>query len=207
MDGGCKKDQGAGHVRTEEGGRVSDNDREWFEALFRAHYDTVLAYAVARADVETAKEATAQAFLVAWRRRADVPDRSLPWLIGAARRTLGDQRRSSRRRDNLRSRVEHHRVLDGLDEDPADDVAERLLVMAALADLAPADREVLQLVAWDGLSNSDAAAVVGCSPATFAVRLARARRRLAIALDRHDRATTTSVIHTAEEAPCPNPPR
>ena len=48
------------------------------------------------------------------------------------------------------------------------------------------DREALLLVAWDGLSNSDAAKVLGCTTAGFAVRLHRARVRLAQALDEAD---------------------
>jgi RNA polymerase sigma-70 factor (ECF subfamily) len=39
------------------------------------------------------------------------------------------------------------------------------------------------LTSWDGLDNGRAAAVLGCSPGTFAVRLHRARKRLAAALD------------------------
>jgi RNA polymerase sigma-70 factor (ECF subfamily) len=41
---------------------------------------------------------------------------------------------------------------------------------------------VLTLVAWHGLAAPDAARVLGCSRAAFAVRLHRARRRLERAL-------------------------
>jgi RNA polymerase sigma-70 factor (ECF subfamily) len=51
-------------------------------------------------------------------------------------------------------------------------------VLAALARLGDADRELLTLVAWHGLSPREAARVVGCSAATYFVRLHRARRRL-----------------------------
>jgi RNA polymerase sigma-70 factor, ECF subfamily len=47
-----------------------------------------------------------------------------------------------------------------------------------LARLRPDDREVLMLVAWEGLDPSRAAAVLGITPTAFAVRLHRARRRL-----------------------------
>jgi RNA polymerase sigma-70 factor (ECF subfamily) len=49
--------------------------------------------------------------------------------------------------------------------------------------LSPRDREAVLLLGWDGLSNRQAAKVLGCSVATFAVRLHRARTRLAAALD------------------------
>jgi hypothetical protein len=62
--------------------------------------------------------------------------------------------------------------------DVADAVSERLSVLTALAALPEADRELLTLVAWYGLKPNEAARVVGCSTATYFVRLHRARRRL-----------------------------
>ena len=63
----------------------------------------------------------------------------------------------------------------------------------ALARLSPADREALLLIGWEGLTNDDAATVMGCSAVAFKVRLHRARRRLARLLDTADRADTASV--------------
>ena len=40
------------------------------------------------------------------------------------------------------------------------------------------------LVAWDGLEPAAAAAVLGCTKASFGMRLHRARRRFAAALER-----------------------
>ena len=59
-------------------------------------------------------------------------------------------------------------------------------VLTSLARLNPRDQESLQLVAWEGLEIRDAARVVGCSATAFAVRLHRARRRLAQLLDAGD---------------------
>lgn len=44
------------------------------------------------------------------------------------------------------------------------------------------DREVLALIAWDDLSPDEAAEVLGCSRAAFAVKLHRARSRLRVQL-------------------------
>jgi RNA polymerase sigma-70 factor (ECF subfamily) len=41
------------------------------------------------------------------------------------------------------------------------------------------EREVLRLIAWDGLNTREAGSALGCSAAAFRVRLYRARRRLA----------------------------
>jgi RNA polymerase sigma-70 factor (ECF subfamily) len=51
--------------------------------------------------------------------------------------------------------------------------------MAALSRLDEADRELITLVAWEGLDRDQIARMLGCSRATIRVRLHRARRRLA----------------------------
>jgi RNA polymerase sigma-70 factor (ECF subfamily) len=62
---------------------------------------------------------------------------------------------------------------------------------AALARLNDVDRELLLLIAWDGLSPAEAATVLGIKPATARVRLSRARRRLTQALSRERTDPTT----------------
>jgi RNA polymerase sigma-70 factor (ECF subfamily) len=52
-------------------------------------------------------------------------------------------------------------------------------LLAALASLSEHDREVLMLIAWDGLDRAHAAKVLGITTGALAVRLHRARRRLA----------------------------
>ncbi|MGH9071055.1 MAG: RNA polymerase sigma factor [Acidimicrobiales bacterium] len=159
------------------------DDPEHLSALFRDHYDAVLAYALARAPVELAKDAAAETFTVAWRRRAELPAEPLPWLIGVTRRTLADARRSSSRLSSLRSKLAAQPMALGLVRDPADQAVERDEVMRALRKLSPSDQEVLTLVAWDGLSNAEVAEVVGWSQQVAALRLHRARRRLQAALE------------------------
>jgi RNA polymerase sigma-70 factor (ECF subfamily) len=64
-------------------------------------------------------------------------------------------------------------------------------LVAALARLSESDRELLLLIAWDGLSPAEAATVLGVKPATARVRLLRARRRLTQALSRERSDSTT----------------
>ena len=71
------------------------SDRERFERLFQAEYGAVLTYAASRADLDLAKDAAAQTFLVAWRRRKELPDPARAWLLGVTRRTLADLKRAS----------------------------------------------------------------------------------------------------------------
>jgi RNA polymerase sigma-70 factor (ECF subfamily) len=147
-----------------------------FERLFREHAGAVLAYALRRSDRETAQEIVAETFTVAWRRLEDVPDLALPWLLGVARRTLANTRRSSERRQALALRLVREPAAAAPDE--MVEVEERMSALAALQGLPPAEREAIELVAWEALSPEEAAEVLGCSRGVFAVRLHRARRRL-----------------------------
>ena len=160
---------------------MTDGDRSAFEQLFRAHYDAVLRYALARAEPQSARDAAAATFLVAWRRQREIPDEPLGWLLGVTRRTLADERRSRDRQRALGVRLSDERRVESA-PDPADTVLEREAVRAALARLSPDDAEALRLIAWDGLTNKQAAQVLGCTTAGFAVRLHRARRRFEAAL-------------------------
>jgi RNA polymerase sigma-70 factor, ECF subfamily len=169
-----------------------------FEALFHQHADAVLAYAIRRSDADTAEEVVAETFAVAWRRLDVVPDPALPWLLGVARRVLANERRSRGRAEALALRLVREPVASSAD--PADEVDARMSTHAALEGLRPAEREVLELLAWEGLSASQAAAVLGCSRAAIAVRMHRARRRFHRLFDEPLEAKTRST-ESSESGP------
>jgi RNA polymerase sigma-70 factor (ECF subfamily) len=150
------------------------------EDLFVAHAVAVRAYARRRIDPASADDVVGEVFAIAWRRGEDVPADALPWLLGCARRVLANQRRGARRREALVERLVRRRspgaAMPG--EEGGDGV-----VIRALAQLREADREVLMLIAWEGLEPEPAAAALGCSRGALAVRLHRARRRLEAALE------------------------
>lgn len=159
----------------EDGTRGRDSD---LEALFRRHYPAVLAYLLRRVDdAATAEDLCAETFAVAWRRRDVVPADALPWLLASARRLLANHRRATRRQGALFLKVAQEGSTDQV-IDPAEIAEERATLAAAFGRLNEREREVLLLVAWEGLDNRQAATVVGCSTATFSLRLHRARRRL-----------------------------
>jgi len=158
------------------------DDLARFEQLFADHMDAVLAYALARADPESAKDAAADTFLVAWRRIHEVPDPARAWLLGVTRRTLAGQHRSRRRQRQLVERIVAFREVRGDEPGTVPDIADRSIVGRALAGLRTRDRDLLCLIAWDGLSNADAAEVLKCSSNTLGVRLHRARGRFEAAL-------------------------
>jgi RNA polymerase sigma-70 factor, ECF subfamily len=161
---------------------VAPRREERFEDLFREHYAAVRGYALRRAPGDVAQEVVAETFLVAWRRLDDVPDDALPWLFGVARRVLANQRRSERRSVALERRLAEAEAAAPDPGDPSERLGEAEFVRAALARLSDRDREALMLVAWHGLSGARAARAAGCSRAAFAVRLHRARARLAAEL-------------------------
>lgn len=157
--------------------RIDEEAR--FEAQFRRFAGHVQAYALRRAGAEVAQDVTAETFLIAWRRRAQAPNEPLPWLYGIARGVLANERRAANRRGALLGRIARERQpsAGGIDDHE---------VLAAVARLSARDRELLLLTAWEGLSVGEAAQALGCSAATLAVRLHRARRRLARALGEAD---------------------
>jgi RNA polymerase sigma factor (sigma-70 family) len=163
---------------------------EMFEGLFRENYPAVRAYALRRASHDAAQDAVAETFLVAWRRLDDVPDDALPWLYGVARRVLANQRRSADRGAALERRLAGSEPAAG-PPDPRERAGDAELMRLALGRLSDRSREALMLVAWHGLSGARAARAAGCSRAAFAVRLHRARSRLAAELAALDPAAAT----------------
>jgi RNA polymerase sigma factor (sigma-70 family) len=155
-----------------------------FNAMYDEHYRGVLAYALSRTEPHTAEDVASEVFLIAWRRLGEVPTRALPWLLGVARNLLHKQYDLSRRQSALADRIA---ALTSTDEHTswsvADHVIEREAALTALRTLPERDLEVLALAMWHDLKPNDAAKVIGCSTAAFHVRLHRARRRLANALD------------------------
>jgi RNA polymerase sigma-70 factor (ECF subfamily) len=161
-----------------EPGRVCA-DAMRFERLYDEHFDRVAAYLLARVDRDAAADALAATFEVAWRRIADVPAQELPWLLGVARRVLANARRSRARQAALVERMASAtRSAAGAQED-AGAAAE---LAGAIAQLTSSQQEALLLIAWDGLSEREAALALGCSRAAFAARLHRARARVRAAM-------------------------
>lgn len=147
---------------------------ERFRAVYDESYPKIMAYALRRArSREDALDAVAETFVVVWRRLEDVPEdeRRLPWVYAVARRVLANQYRSIDRVDKLKTRL--------MDNRPQRAEQSFDLVHDALDRLRSSDRELLTMAAWDDLDNSEIAIAIGTSEANVAVRLHRARKRLA----------------------------
>jgi RNA polymerase sigma-70 factor (ECF subfamily) len=159
---------------------VTDDDRRaLLDGWFRAYAGRVLAYLLHRTDPQTAQDVLQEVFVTAFRKADDVPQPPLGWLFGTARRLLANKHRGHRRQDQLIARL-----LEDASTEPDPDLAEiKEAFLTTLATLSANDRDVLVLTGWYDLTPSEAAAALGCSATTYAVRLHRARKRLATALD------------------------
>lgn len=142
-------------------------------AVFEAHHRRVYAYAVTRAGRQFADDVVSSTFLVAWQKIESLPAEPLPWLLAIARNVARRRYEQESRQVALAAEMR-----EWVEADVADGVTERSVVLGALARLSEDDREVLTLIAWHGLTNAEAAKVIGVSTATFFVRLHRARKRL-----------------------------
>jgi len=149
-----------------------------FERLYATVFPDIAGYVRRRCGGAESDDVLAQVFTVAWRRLDQIPapPQDRLWMFGVARKTVADAERSARRQRRLGMRLAAEALISGQDASSPgspDLAAER--VLAALATLRPADREVLQLVLWDALSHAEAAAVLGCSANAFEIRYRRAR--------------------------------
>ena len=155
-----------------------------FEALFRAYSNDILGYAMRRVDNrETAADVMAEVFAVAWRKIDVVPDgeQARLWLFGVARNVVSNQNRGIRRRNNLAGHLASQ--IAGTDLEPeVTESSETGAVLKAMKDLREDERELLQLVIWDGLKPSQAAKVVGIPGTTARTKMHKARLKLRTAL-------------------------
>jgi RNA polymerase sigma factor (sigma-70 family) len=159
-----------------------------FEELYHSAGTAVLGFALRRCGSrDDALDVTAETFLVAWRRREEMPpgpDDARAWLFGVARWCLANLARGDRRSHRLGRRLAETMPIDSL-PDPArvhEGRADTRQVRQALDALSADDRELVTLTAWEGLSPAQAGAVLGLTPGAARTRLHRARLRLRASL-------------------------
>lgn len=160
---------------------AADQSADRFRGLYAAQVGAILGYAVRRvAAAEDAADVVAETFLIAWRRCAEIPpgDEARLWLYGVARRVLANHLRGEGRRGRLGERLRTELADQVIVADPADEVVEIRTLRAALARLDPADREVLELTAWEELAPREIAVALDLSAQVVRARLSRARARL-----------------------------
>ena len=158
-----------------------------FRRLFAEYEAPMRRYCHRRLGSESAEDAVAEIFVVAWRNIDSLPDGDAQrlWLYGVARNIVRNFERGARRRQRLAARA------GGMKEPPTrtpESVlmrrAEDQMVIDALALLNPDDRELLRLRVWEEFAREDLAAVFGISIEAIDMRLSRAKKKMAKALRR-----------------------
>lgn len=124
---------------------------------------------------DDAADLTGEVLLTMWRKvdampRAPVEARM--WAFGIARNVLANHRRTVSRRMKLSDRLRGEALVSGDARPVRDDVWDALQALPA------GDREIIQLLHWDGFSLWEAATILGKKSATVRSRYARARARL-----------------------------
>lgn len=173
-----------------------------FRRIFDAHLAAVQRYCVRRLSPSDANDAASEVFLVAWRRLEDIPggEATLPWLLGVARNAVRNVERSGRRTQRLSAKAQL--ASQPVDLGPEVHVvrhSEYEQVAAALASLSEADREVIRLRAWEELTASQIASVIGVSVAAAEKRVARATNRLAVAVAKQNKSIPVRIRRGGDE--------
>jgi len=161
-------------------------DPRCFGIIFERHYDAVHGYLQRRLDENLADELAAQTFLVAFDSRSRF-DRgrsdSRPWLFGIATNLAHNHRRHEvvELRAIAAMAPENGAWIDGI-EARVDAERMRSLLAEALADLPSEEADVLGLLVWAELSQTEIADALAIPIGTVKSRLSRARGRLQSAL-------------------------
>src|SRR5580698_4653967 len=163
------------------------DDPERFAIIFGRHADEIHRYAARRLGQQAAADVVSEVFLAAFRQ----PGRSdaRPWLYGISTKVISQQLRAEGRRAHLLAAVPAPPPA----EFPADDIGDRItaerlrpVLLGVLAELSPADRELVLLVAWAELSYEQAAQALEIPVGTVRSRLHRTRARVRRAIDSAD---------------------
>jgi RNA polymerase sigma-70 factor (ECF subfamily) len=144
-------------------GPPGKRDEAWFTRIYAAQYPHIVKYGVRRlADPDASAELAQEVFVIAWRRRGQVPDRSLPWLYGVARRLLANQWRARRAAAQVLPIIDAD-LLQETGSSGANAIVAVTDLQAALVTLTELDQEILWLVGWEELTVSEVAQVLGCT--------------------------------------------
>jgi RNA polymerase sigma factor (sigma-70 family) len=161
-------------------------------ALYERHVDAIYRFALRRcSNPQDVGDLVASVFVEMFAAAGSYDRRrgsARAWLLGIAVRCLADQQRVGYRQAELERRVgvrvefeldEFEMVVDEIDAARAAPVVTRALS----AELTDDEREIFLLVAADGLSVANAARALGVTAGAGRMRLARARRKLRLALE------------------------
>ena len=143
-----------------------------FDQLYDRHVLEVYRYIARRHIGNDAQDLTGDVFLIAFQKLNSIPAGSeLPWLYRTAWNVLAN---AHRKNDPIPANFD----LTEIEPDCADVVITNDQLNRSWQKLPQKDREVLRLVAWEGLSGKELASVLGISEGGAGAALSRARGNL-----------------------------
>jgi RNA polymerase sigma-70 factor, ECF subfamily len=164
--------------------RIARGDRAAFETLYHRYARTVFGLALRRlGDRDRAEEAVQETFTAVWRSAHSYrPDRGpgAPWLYAVARNAIVDRFRG---RGEPVAEIPDAPSPDAGPEQAAEAGWVSWRVHRALEELPPAEREVVELAYWSGLSQSEVAGFLNIPLGTVKTRTRSALSRLSDVLD------------------------
>jgi RNA polymerase sigma-70 factor, ECF subfamily len=164
--------------------RIAAGDREAFARLYDRYAALVFTFAMrllrARSEAEDLLQ---EVFLQVWRQSNNYqPERGSPeaWIITMTRSRAIDKLRSLRRREEGAAALPARAAVEGggRDDSGAGAAEVRVMVQSALTQLPEAQRRVLELAYFDGLTQSEIAARLGEPLGTVKTRLRAGLERL-----------------------------
>jgi RNA polymerase sigma-70 factor (ECF subfamily) len=166
---------------------AGEGNGDAFGILFRRHVRPITGYAVRRCDnADDVADLVSDTFMIALdaaHRYIPQTDTALPWLFGIARRVHTRQRRRTRSFLRLVSKNTNAQISYADEEttaiESAIDAARAANEMQdAMQRLSAGEREVLELVAIDGMTPTEAALVLDLTPNAARLKLSRARKHM-----------------------------
>jgi RNA polymerase sigma-70 factor (ECF subfamily) len=178
--------------------RYAKGEDNAFDELYRLAAPRVRGFLVRLSgDVALADDLTQETFLRVHRARGAFAAgaAAVPWILAIARNALRDNARRAQARPSLRSSTpmeDEGPVNEAAPDERGDEVlvAREMLqiVQRTLGDMPTLHREAFVLIRFEGLSVSEAAAILGATEGAVKVRAFRAYEALRGALGRQGRA-------------------
>jgi RNA polymerase sigma-70 factor (ECF subfamily) len=164
--------------------RVAGRDRSAFEELYQRYVRSIYGLALRRLrDRQRAEDAVQETFTAVWRAASSFkPERgpAAPWLYAVARNAIVDRQRA-----RLEPAAEVPEIVS-TEPGPADRAETSFVawrVHRALEELAPKEREVVELAYWSGLSQTEVAEYLHIPLGTVKTRTRSALAHLADLLE------------------------
>jgi len=158
--------------------RVATEDEDAFRDLYERFADRVFRYALTLLrNRHLAEEAAQEAMIAVWKSAPRFEGRSKvsTWIFGVARNKAFDLARREKRGDRVPD-------VSLVTPDPAPALRKSELVATAMSGLPEAQREVVFLTFYEGLSYREIAGILGIPEGTVKSRMFHAKKRLAEAL-------------------------